>query len=217
MPWQTFWMEPTDRERVGLRRYTSPPGVDVPQWTCEDGYHEALAWTDEDAESTLNEHGHRVTARTVTVAADDPRWPAVCDHCLYRFTEHDERQVRTELLYRRTDTGELRSLHSKHPAPGAPTAEAGAMWDASWMPAQWRGTDGISLMVRCPRNDRDDTKVGSDWPVDMPSTNSGGRWTRTGDPRRANVTASPSISIGIPGRPGAYHGWLQDGVLSDPL
>ena len=217
MPWKTFWLESTGRERVGLRRYTRDTSIDVPKWTCEEGHHEALAWTDDEVVTTVTVRGTRDTAQRVTIAADDPRWPALCDGCGYSFTDADERQVWTELLYRRVDTGELRSLHSRHPAPGAPTAEAGAMWDAVWMPAHWRGADGISLMVRCPRNDRDDTKTGSDWPVDMPSTNSGGRWSRSGDPRKANVTASPSISIGEPGKPGSYHGWLQGGVLSEPL
>ncbi len=217
MPWKTFWMESTGRERVGLRRYARDSNDANPQWTCESGYHDALVWTDEVVDCVVNERGRGVTHDSVTIAADDPRWPAKCEKCEYEFSGMDERQVWTELLFRRTDTGELRSLHSRFPAPGAPTAEAGAMWDAKWMPAQWRGEDGISLMVRCPRNDRDDTLSGSDWPVDMPSTNSGGRWVRTGDPRQANVTANPSISIGIEGKPGSYHGWLHGGVLSDPL
>lgn len=217
MPWRTFWMESTGRERVGLRRYSRDLSVTAPKWVCEEGYHQAFVWTDLETGSVVNERGTRRTGDKVRFAADDPRWPATCDDCDYEFGGFDDRQVWTELLYQRADTGELRSLHPKHAAPGAPTAEAGAMWDASWMPSHWRGPDGISLMVRCPRNDRDGMLTGSDWPVDMPSTNSGGRWSRTGDPRKANVTADPSISIGVPGKPGSYHGWLQDGVLSDPL
>lgn len=216
MPWKTFWMESTGRERVGLRRYARDPNDKEPKWTCESGYHDALVWTGEEVVSVLSERGTR-TSQSVTIAADDPRWPAKCERCDYEFSGMDERQVWTELLYQRGDTGELRSLHSKYAAPGAPTAEPGAMWDATWMPPNWRGADGIALMVRCPRNDRDETKTGSDWPVDMPSTNRGLPWTRTGDPRKANVTANPSISIGAEGQPGSYHGWLQNGVLSDPL
>lgn len=218
MPWKTFWMEHTGRERVGLRRYGSDRGRRHDEGLlCEAGFHQAFAWTGDEVPTVRSDHGTSRTSLEITVAADDPRWPASCEGCGREFTAVDERQVWTEALYKRVDTGEYRVLHHKHVPPGMRTAEAGAMWDATWMPEQWRGEDGISLMVRCPRNDRDDELSGSDWPVDMPSTNSGGRWTRTGDPRRARVTASPSISIGTPGAPGAYHGWLQDGVLSDPL
>lgn len=218
MAWKTFWMEPTGRERVGLRRYGSErPGAGLQDFSCETGFHQAFVWTGEEVDTVRSEHGTSRTSLTMTVAEDDPRWPASCDGCGLVFDSRYERQVWTEALYRRTDTGELRVLHSKHAPGDAPTAEAGATWDATWMPDYWRGEDGIALTVRCPRNDRDESKTGLDWPVDMPSTNSGGRWLRTGDPREAGVTANPSISIGKEGHPGSYHGWLHDGVLSNPL
>lgn len=218
MPWKTFWMEHTGRERVGLRRYTRDRVTQHDLgFTCEEGFHQAMVWTGDEVATVWSEHGTSRTSMTLTVAADDPRWPAACDGCGRVFDDGDERQVWTEALFKRLDTGEYRVLHSKIVPPGMRTAEAGAMWDATWMPKHWRGADGISLMVRCPRNDRDDELTGSDWPVDMPSTNSGGRWTRVGDPRLARVTANPSISIGVEGRPGSYHGWLRDGVLTDPL
>ena len=55
-----------------------------------------------------------------------------------------------------------------------------------------------------------------DWPVDAPSSG-GGHWTRSGDPRACNITASPSIAIGEPGKPGFYHGFLRAGVLTDHI
>lgn len=215
MPWKTFWLEHTGRERVGLRRYTlSEPGS--PDAACGDRNHWALVWTGDEMPTAWSGHGTSETSRRLTIPADDPRWPAGCARCGREFTDDDERQVWTEALYRRVDNGDLVVLHHELVPPGAVSAGPGAMWDATWMPAQWRGPDGVALMVRCPRNDLDPVG-GSDWAVDMPSTNSGRPWKRTGDPRRARVTADPSISIGTPGAPGAYHGWLQDGVLSDPL
>lgn len=215
MPWKTFWMESTGRERVGLRRYS--PDHKENDWTCAGGYHKALSWLDLEVDVEWSPSGNRVTGMSLDFAADDPRWPATCDECGYVFTDADKRQVWTELLYRRPDNGELRVLHSALTPPDVRTAEVGATWDATWMPEKWRGKDGISLMVRCPRNDLDPAKVGPDWPVDMPSTGSGAYWDRTGDVRRGRVTANPSISIGTPGEPGSYHGWLQNGELSDPL
>jgi hypothetical protein len=182
--------------------------------TCGSGFHSAVVWTGEEIPTVRDDDG--VQRQRPTIPADDPRWPTGCDGCGRRFEDYDERQVWLEQVYRRADTGELRVLHSSMHPPDIEPAEAGATWDAVWMPAQWRGADGISLMVRCPRNDGG-CGGGSDWPVDMPSTGSGGRWARSGDPRRARVTASPSISIGKPGAPAAYHGWLQSGVLSDPI
>jgi hypothetical protein len=203
-------MDPAGYDRVALRRYVTGVG----DFTCEAGFHKAVAWTGETVETLVDEHGRRPLERPL-YAADDPRWPAGCDGCDYRFTADDERQVWLEQVYARADTGELRVLHSTvHPDDIVP-AEPGAMWDAVWMPEQWRGPDGISLMVRCPRGDG--SAGSSDWPVDMPSTDSGGRWARSGDPRRGRVTVSPSIWIGPRNDPASYHGWLQSGVLSDPI
>jgi len=38
-----------------------------------------------------------------------------------------------------------------------------------------------------------------------------GKWTRTGEP--PNVTVNPSLNVNE-GNPGAWHGWLQNGVLA---
>lgn len=208
-------MEPAGYDRVALRRYSAIPQDDLstPAWTCGAGYHSAVVWTGDEVPTVLDADGVRRVRPTVP--ADDPRWPAVCSGCAYVFSDDDEPQVWLEMVFRLPSTGELRVLHTNMFPPDIRPAEAGAMWDAVWMPEQWTGADGISLMVRCPRNDG--AGPGSDWPVDMPSTNSGGRWVRSGDPRTGLVTVSPSISIGTPGEPGAYHGWLRDGVLSDPI
>jgi hypothetical protein len=216
--WRTFWLEPTGRVRRGLRRYARRveevrrgPGSAT---GCEGGWHDAFAWTGEEVDDARQTDAHvdnYVRNTWPGPARSGPCWPVECDRgCGYQFTEDDHWQTWTEPLYRRTDTGELRVLHWRYAPPDAPTAEAGATWNAIWLPR--KGPDGVSLMVRCPRPDG---SPGLDWPVDEPSTISGGLWTRTGDPRQADVTVAPSISIGTPGAAGYYHGHLVAGVLSD--
>jgi hypothetical protein len=212
--WQTFWLEPTGRERRALRRYTG--SYQGRLYTCVDGWHQALVWTGEEVDTVWNEHGYHDLSWPAP-PHDDPLWPTRCERCDHLFSaadDGDEWQTWSERLYRRVDTGELRVLHWKHSPPDAPPAEPGATWDAAWL--NYKGPDGISLMVRCPRGDGS-PGMNHDWPVDAPSTRSGGAWTRTGDPRRANVTVNPSIAIGTPGQPGFYHGFLRDGVLTAHL
>lgn len=220
MPWKTFWLDPTDREVRGLRRYTRQRHVEgkALEWTCAAGWHQAVEYLPGDFPAEVdddNVHEGEWPAGS-HVADDDPRWPAECAKgCGYRFGDGDARQGWSLLLWRRADTGELRVLHQGDllPSGHAPAAEAGAMWDAKWMGRP--GPDGVCLMVRCPCPGGQPGM--NDWPVDWPPSGGGDPWDRSGDPRQANVTARPSIAIGLPGRPGFYHGWLTDGVLSDHL
>lgn len=217
MSWRTFWLEQTDREVRGLRRYTHlrhVAGTPV-EWTCETGWHQAIAFLPGDFHAPITEDGLHSLEWDEDLADDDPRWPVECgEGCGYRFGDDDARQPWAERVWRRTDTGEPRVMHQGMVAPGYVSAEAGAMWDAAWM--RRPGPDGICLTVRCPRGDGSPGMM-LDWPVDWPSSGSGTPWARSGNPRKANVTASPSIAIGIPGTPGFYHGFLQDGVLTDHL
>lgn len=217
MSWQTFWMEQTDREVRGLRRYTRQRYVDgsALEWTCEAGWHDAIAFLPGDFPAPISEDGLHSMEWAEDLADDDPRWPAECSKgCGYQFVAGDTRQKRSERVWRRTDTGEPRVMHQSMVPPGYAVAEAGAMWDAPWMGRP--GPDGICLMVRCPRGDGTPGWM-LDWPVDWPASSGGGLWARTGEPREANVTANPSIAIGPPGEAGYYHGWLHGGVLSDHL
>src|SRR4051812_43313995 len=68
-------------------------------------------------------------------------WPAQCDTCAYEFPPGDEtkRAVSTDHFYRRVDTGEELLLRDAPP---------GAMWDATWLPDNYRGPDGRALMLR---------------------------------------------------------------------
>lgn len=198
---QTFWLARTDEVAVGLRRYTDGDGG----FDCAHGHHHALVYTG--TESAEYEG-------TTEVDHSDPRWPRTCAQlCGYEFADDDHWQRWTELLYRRTDTGELRVLHQS--APEAPLAEPGACWDAWWMPFS-RGDDGICLVVRCPD--------GHDWMVDSRASNCGSPgddvhhcWVRHGDPRECRVTVDKN---GVTCSAGAgsiqtpnWHGFLRDGQL----
>ena len=120
MTWQTFWLEPTGRQRVALRRYTRVVGAPWP-WTCETGWHQAIVWTDEEIDEVVDERG--LTSSPPEPDHDDPRWPAECGKgCGYRFADSDPWQAWGGELFRRTDTGELRVLHTSMCPPDVPAA-----------------------------------------------------------------------------------------------
>lgn len=135
--------------------------------------------------------------------AGDSRWPAHCT-CGEPFHAGDERQVFTERIYRRMDTGDELTLRDAGP---------GAMWDAPWYP--WKGADGRSLVIVCPD--------GRQWSIDSRATNctlpydSEHRcWLRTGEPPRVTVgkSAPGQRTCGAGGGSidtGSYHGFLVDG------
>lgn len=202
---QTYWLEPTDRVELGLRRYSSPDGSG---FTCEAGHHKALVKIGQAPAIFRQEKYGKVLATRVATPRDDPRWPTNCA-CGYAFTEDDHWQGEwQELLYRRSDTGEETTLRDAPP---------GASWDAWWMPFGERGADGIHLMVRCPN--------GRDWHVDGQASNCtrpGDKthkcWVRHGDPRAANLTVDKNGETCAAGagsiQAGDYHGFLQAGVLT---
>lgn len=120
---------------------------------------------------------------------DDMRWPNVCA-CGYVFRDDDHWQYNRDRFFADADG---RTWTTRDLPPGA-------MYDAPWFADFWHGDDGRCLMVVLPDK--------TEWVIDGPATNGAG-WTRSGEPPR--ITARPSI-----GSPG-YHGWLNDGVLSDDL
>jgi hypothetical protein len=217
--WPTYWLDPDGTVALGLRRYRHDwdQGA-AARWECEFGWHQAVAWRGEFAPQRwdTDPRGCQVTAAALPVDHADPRWPQVCaGGCGYRFAPADEWQEWEEPVY--TSPGGARFvLHTGWPPPpGVTVAGPGACWDAWWLPDGWKGPDGIGLTVRCPRPDGTPGPP-HDWQVDAPATG-GGRWTRTGDPHRGDLTVTPSIAAGVPGRPGYYHSHLQAGVLGDHL
>jgi hypothetical protein len=210
----TFWIEPTERVAVGLRRYHSPEGS---EYDCAGGYHSALVFTGEAQAQYLDSDYGRVLDSQPGTAHDDPRWPAACS-CGYEFTDDDHWQDWQELIYRRADTGDEMTLRTRQASDvgGPPGAPPGAMWDAWWMPEAWRGPDGIALMVRLPN--------GSDWHVDSQASNCTRKgqkhecWVRHGDPRTGQVHVDKDGDTCSAGAgsilAGDYHGFLHHGVLT---
>jgi hypothetical protein len=204
-----FWLEPIRRARLSLRRYSDRDS------TCP-----STGWAYHNAQTALFDVDERLEpwgeTGTVVYRHDGPQtradvppaceWPPACA-CGYVFAEADPWQVFSDHLYQRTDTGSIVTLR---------TAPAGAMWDAAWMPADWKGSDGRALIVRLPN--------GHDWHVDGRASNctqpddypNHRCWTRHGEPplitvdKRGRTCAAGAGSI----QAGNYHGFLQAGVLT---
>jgi len=202
MAWRCFFLEPVELVRVELRRYTHSAA----RACSATGYGCDATVTIEDRPAAMD-HEH-LTGPDPEFPPEDWRWPADCEACGKRFAEDDPYQVWHRRLYRPIgdplppDMGR----GARFTLDGAPI---GAMWDADWLGEFHRGPDGRCLVVRCPGR--------WDWVVDGPASNGPG-WSRHGDP--PDVTARPSIGVGagaISARGYWYHGWLTDGVLSDPL
>ena len=151
--------------------------------------------------------GYRSLTAPPETPHDAPGWPAFCElGCGYEFTEADHWQDIQDQLYQRAP-GEFYTLRDAPP---------GAMWDAWWMPDNWRGPDGIALMVKCPN--------GCDWHVDGQASNCTRKgephacWVRHGDPRQANITVDKNGDTCAAGAgsilAGDYHGFLQAGILT---
>lgn len=175
---KTFLLEPTEHERLWLRRYVFSDREKCPG---PSGYHSAMTLIGEEpivwCETPESTQLRRVIAERSSrqPAADDPRWPVKCEHCDYLFTPDGEYQLFGRQLYRRQDTGEIMTLDD---------APDGAMWYADWM--RGIGPDGRYLMARVPG--------GSDWAIDgrasncdMPDDNEHRCWVRHGEPPNITV------------------------------
>ncbi len=195
---ECFWMTPTDRALVDLRRYERVD-YSLPREqreTCPANpmrVHDGTVVIGEipwDPVKGRCEHGDLLGyCRDEGVPHDDPRWPSMCPTCGYAFKPEDHWQVNVHRLFSGAPDGKL--YHSRNMPPGA-------MYDATW----WgeKGPDGICLAVVLPPRGGD-----SVWHPDSPSGNSKQPWTRTGT--LPKVTCRPSILTSD------YHGFLTDGVL----
>lgn len=110
-------------------------------------------------------------------------------------------------IYARTDTGE-EMVREDFPV--------GAMYDAYWMPDDWKGADGKSITVRIPGN--------HDWNIDLRANNCTlpddkihKCWCRHGEvpnitvDKNGNTCSAGGGSILTP----SWHGYLRDGYLVD--
>lgn len=226
-----FWLEPTDLQRVWLRRYRSGcparPEVHCNSMTIKhDAIDKAIPFGG-DVNRVSHEAGPESygTPEWARVSESDPLWPERCDRCGCAFSDtEDTKQVFAHTLYRGAPDGQLYALHE---------APVGAMWDAEWMGESSRGPDGLHLVVKTP---------GGEWLVDDESSNctrtqyveiptpegKAGKWrrferthfcwVRHGDPRQpetlhvdknGDTCAAGAGSILI----GGWHGFLHHGHL----
>ena len=224
-----FWLTPTNRVRVSLRRYSAGDAVTCPKMPGKYSYHNASVDIGTAAPKWTREKEGRRFRRYLTSPRKkprtDPRWPKRCA-CGYRFKATDQWQTNGDLLYSGAPDGKLYTLRD---------APAGAMWDAWWLNdmEMFTGPDGLALMVRTP---------GGDWNVDGEASNCTrtqygpkvikgirhekvwlGRthycWIRQGDPRRpATVHVDKNGQTCAAGagsiQAGSYHGFLHHGHLT---
>lgn len=191
MSWPCFLITPVPRATRTLRRFSVGADPKCPLFGYDHAADGASLIVDQSLDDNTGGRSPLGDERT------EPGWPLACA-CGYAFGPDDYRQVH----FRRHHAGN----GWEGPLRDAPI---GAMWDASWMPDgdAWRGADGRCLVVRLPD--------GSDWMVDGPASNSQTGWQRTGEPPL--ITASPSILSHPVGGKRGYHGFLQNGVLTDDL
>jgi hypothetical protein len=204
-PIKVFFIEPTEAHARFLRRYSHR----YEPATCpvHNHYHQA-SFRIEDGEGD-GKKGVKVWP------PDDPRWPTKCE-CGYEFVEEDARQLFTDTIYVRPDTGEKMAWRD---------APEGAMWYADWMIEgmnredgnnMWRGPDGHCLIVRVPRK--------HDWMVDGIANNCTRKedkihkcWVRHGDVRSGNVHVDKNGDTCAAGAgsilTGDWHGFLHNGFL----
>lgn len=193
-----FWLEPTDRERLYLRRYQGNLLCPV------NGYHNAMVDVGEGRE-VADANGDWVSEKKLEGFFGDPRWPTHCA-CGYAFSENDTRQLFSSHIYRRTDTGEEMTLRD---------APEGAMWDATWFHDVpfWCGEDGRAIICRVPKK--------HDWHIDGPCSNCTRPnephkcWVRHGEPPNLTVDKNGNTCSAGGGSilTADWHGFLRNGEL----
>ena len=197
-----FWLEPTDREKRYLRRYSSGSKCSGPM-----SYHDAMNFLDEGHEEIDPEtRCWKDSGQTAADFKGHPLWPTHCT-CGYEFQEADERQLFSSHIYRRADTGEEMTLRE---------APDGAMWDAFWYPeeSKTRGNDGRVIICRVPN--------GHDWTIDGKATNctrpddfTHKCWIRHGEPPNLTVDKNGDTCGAGAGsvQTANWHGFLRGGEL----
>lgn len=196
---KVFFIEPTDKERRWLRRYSL--GVHPDKHYCQamrplGDFDKSRPWDDYKREE----------------------WPTACDSCSHPFKDTDEFQKFDRTLYTRKDTGEMMTLQDAPP---------GACWNAHWyvdheynrgkMGSGYNtGPDGRCLVVKLPD--------GHDWIIDSrcsnctkPDNNEHFCWVRHGRPedgtlhvdKKGDTCSAGAGSIATPN----WHGFLHNGYL----
>ena len=207
---QCFFMEPTGKVRVKLRRYTRGDGecMDTRNW----GYHQASVDVGDFEDVDRDVSDLHPGESKFGIAYEDPRWPSHCI-CGTKFSDDVVKQVFEELLLRKQGTDELFTIRN---------LPHGAMWYAEHygdIPA-WCGPDGKALMVQV---------LDHPWHVDgrasnctMPEDNVHKCWVRHGEPPNVTVdknghtcqAGGGSIWVRM-GKPDGWHGFLRNGRLEE--
>lgn len=207
-----FWLEPTSRHRLLLRRYATGACP-----ATNSRYHDGRAFVGVAKEAPSSAAIRHRPSLTLALPSefpaplrpylDDPRWPTHC-LCGFKFSDFDYWQLFVEATYRRTDTDEEMTLRDAPP---------GAMWDAVWFHDFRTGPDGRSLIVKCPD--------GHEWFIDHRASNCGMPadrvhycWVRHGEP--PNITVNKDgLTCGAGGgsvqTPRGYHGFLRNGEFTE--
>jgi hypothetical protein len=146
---KAFFLEPTGEQRVYLRTYQDCMRSGQP---CPGrSYHDARVLVGTRPEQKL---GDGCIAALSKEDYPPEHWPVTCG-CGYRFSDQAVRQVFTESLYRRSDSGEVCTLRE---------APEGAIWDAWWCCTPDRmGADGRCLVAKVPG--------GHEWMIDGRASN----------------------------------------------
>lgn len=206
-PIRCFLLTPTGRTRRSMRRFSVDSEAKI---ACGDlNYHNASIAIDvvEGSYPVYDLDGYPESGRAWP--RDDPRWPVQCERCGYAFADTDPRQVFSESLWKRSDTGEEISLRDAPP---------GAMYYATWLDdCKWAvGPDGRALMVVCPD--------GYVWHVDGEASNCTRKgdhshkcWVRHGTPPDVHVDKNGVTCNAGAGSIAAprWRGFLTNGVLQD--
>lgn len=208
MSWLCFLAEDTGRYKQSLRRYShSTEKINpCPLVPGDHSYHDISVRI----EDTTDAVSRVVTRADLHV---EPRWPTQCA-CGYMFRESDEAQLFKERLYRHPET---KAEFGWRDAPvgaiifepwmiegerGTPPKEFPATnaWLSQYYYRDWFGKRP-PINITCPGRH-------APWCPDSGASNGHG-WQVTGT--LPLITVTPSI--GMP----QYHGWLNNGVLSDDL
>lgn len=199
-----FFLEPTGRVSVRLRRYTR-----VERVPCTEGsYHDAsVHFCSEPKECDAK--GYGVNSLKPAPSHSDPRWPQTCT-CGYTFRDDDEWQRFTQDIYRRTDTGEEGTLRDAAP---------GAMWYAWWFDTMYQPQGAHCLVVKTPGS--------REWIIDSQASNctmpddrrqeKHHCWILHGTPPDVTVDKQGQTCAAGPGsvQCGKWHGFLRNGYLED--
>jgi hypothetical protein len=211
MPTKCYLLEPTERQRQKLRRYTRSTGWDAEAKRSIYPNPCPISGSGHDAETPIEDGAVKRSEHGAVMADrwphDDPRYPTHCA-CGYAFTDADEYQLFVELIFTRADTGEEMTIREAPP---------GAMWWCDWMGTAWHPQLGRMFCVKLPdgTNWMPDTQANN---CTMPEDHDQAHhhcWVVTGELPHLTISKDgPTCGAGAGSIQSTnYHGFLRDGYL----